>query len=518
MAALIHQRVHLGKGWFRGVWLSVVVLGFLAACQPAAPPYVPEFVPQECAMPIPSGYQVRCGTVTVPEDREKNSGNEVALAVAVVETAEGTSTQTPVIFLDGGPGGATLPNLPYRINLFRKVIAERPVIMFDQRGVGLTLPALDCPEVAGVQLEIFQQPFTGEEKTQKEAQALSACKQRFVEQGVSLGAYTTAASADDVHDIVTALGYPQVFLLGSSYGTRLAQVTILRHQDDGWIAGAILDSVVPLQVDGPQEFWANTQGVFKALFDRCAVEEACSKRYPDLEQTFYTTLEQLNANPLDVNAFDPMTGKSMTLRLDGYHFFGILFLMMYDPYQITKVPQVIDKVHQGDGRILKDMLEVGLAAHQFGYEGMNMSVQCADEALKMDLKAVLAAEAALEPAFQMLAEGSSERMLANCELWGVKPSSPAESKSIQTELPVLILSGSQDPITPAAWGRLLHESLPGSFFYEFSGGAHGILGTIGAAKNCADNLALAFLQNPTTAPDGTCVQTLKPARFAVPSQ
>ncbi len=33
--------------------------------------------------------------------------------------------------------------------------------------------------------------------------------------------------------------YSKVYLLGLLYGTRLAQVTMLHHQDEGWIADAI---------------------------------------------------------------------------------------------------------------------------------------------------------------------------------------------------------------------------------------------------------------------------------------
>ena len=43
--------------------------------------------------------------------------------------------------------------------------------------------------------------------------------------GIDLNSYTTEASADDLKDIVTALGYTQVDLYGASYGTRLALVT-----------------------------------------------------------------------------------------------------------------------------------------------------------------------------------------------------------------------------------------------------------------------------------------------------
>lgn len=491
---------------------------FAAACQPSAPKYPPIFTPQDCLMPISNGYEVRCGTVAVPEDRERSSGKEVILAIAVVSASGSAPTLPPAIFLDGGPGGPTLISLSERIQLFKNVIAERPVVFFDQRGVGMSQPALDCPELSQAQQENIQQVLPKMEENHKSAQALSACKQRLEGSGASLAAYTTAASADDVRDIVNALGYPQVYLMGVSYGTRLAQVIILRHQADGWIAGAILDSVVPLQMEEVQEFWPNTQANFKQLFARCAAEQACSTRYPDLQSTFYATVEQLEANPEDVSIFHPLTGKSMTVKLDGHDFVSVLFLLQYDPYQAAKIPQIIDKVNQGDTEILKEPLEFGVAALEVVYEGMSQSVNCTDEGMKLDLPAIHTAHAALDPVFQKLADGNAEQTEANCRAWGVKAARPAENRALQTDLPVLILSGSEDPITPAAWGELLHASLSNSYFYQFNGLSHGTIGALGSAGTCVEKLVLAFLQDPTQEADASCVQLQKPIRFAVPAK
>jgi pimeloyl-ACP methyl ester carboxylesterase len=454
--------------------------------------------------------------VTVPEDRAQEPGQEVELAVAVVESSGNTSTLPPLIFLSGGPGGASLADLPYRVELFRKVITDRSVVFFDQRGVGQSQPALDCPELSEAQLENIQQVLPVEQEYQNTTQALSACKQRLESSGISLAAYTTAASADDVRDIVKALGYPQVYLMGVSYGTRLAQVTILRHQSEGWIAGAILDSVVPLQVNEEQEFWPNAEAVFNDLFDRCAAETACSKQYPNLQDLFYTLIEQLEANPLDVKIFHPDTGKSMMIKLDGNDFFSVLFLMMYDPYQAAKIPQIIDKVSQGDTRILRESLQYAVNFLEYGYEGMRQSVKCTDEDNNLDISAIQTVYADLAPIFQELAQGIAEQTAANCRSWNVKTADPAENQALQTKLPILILSGSQDPITPPAWGELMHTSLPGSYFYTFIGAAHSVFGTFGSVTPCAEGIMLAFLRDPTKPPEASCVQKLQSIQFAVP--
>jgi pimeloyl-ACP methyl ester carboxylesterase len=337
-------------------------------------------------------------------------------------------------------------------------------------------------------------------------------------EGVTLSAYNTAASADDVRDIVTALGFPSVYLFGTSYGTRLGQVTILRHQSEGWIAGAILDSVVPLQVNLEKESWTNTQGIFKYFFTHCAADLKCNARYPDLQETFYATLEQLKSSPLEVKTFDPRTGESLKLKMDDEDFVSILFLMLYDPFQASSLPQIIYRAHRGDTKLLADPYRQSMGMDYGAFEGMTLSVACADDAWAINMDSIRKANAALDPPFQNLAEGDAEELQKICQLWDVKPSDAKQHRVLKTKLPILILSGKQDPVTPPAWGKLLHDSIPGSYFYTFPGAAHDVFNTQPDVHVCAESIILHFMEDSSQSPDGTCISKLKPLPFRVQSQ
>jgi pimeloyl-ACP methyl ester carboxylesterase len=476
------------------------------------------FKEQPCPVSIPPGAVVRCGTVSVPEDRQGDPDRQVVLSVAVAETTGDTTNLPPVIHLDGGPGGISLDNLAYRLRLYRKILAERPVIFFDQRGVGYSEPALDCAEVGGAYESIFTQKLPFDEANRILSDAYAVCQSRLEREGVSLAAYTTAASADDLRDIVVALGYPEVVLVGVSYGTRLAQVSMLRHQSEGWIAGAILDSVVPLQVEEQQEFWPNTQAAFKTIFVGCAAQQECSSHYPNLEETFYKTMEQLKDAPMDIKIFHPLTGKSLTIKLNDRLFFEVLYLLLYNHQESAKIPQIIDGIHRGETSVLREPLGMLLGVSATIYEGMNVSVQCTDEGMNLDLVNINQANAALDPVFQHLANEDAERFSSLCQSWGVNAADPSENQPLQTELPVLIFAGTQDPITPVTWGELLHASIPASYLYVFPGIGHGIWGTIGKASSCAEALTLDFLHDSSQPPDGACLSTIQPLEFSVPGK
>jgi pimeloyl-ACP methyl ester carboxylesterase len=469
-------------------------------------------------MTIYPGHKIRCGTVRVPEDRHQENGKQVVLSVAVIEPPHEVAAQPPLFVLTGGPGEEILNYLQYTLEPFRRIIAERPVIFYDQRGIGLSQPALACPEVVEANQKALLRDLSPDEEFRISLDAYADCKARLEESGVSLSSFNSAASADDVRDIVTALGYPKVYLYGVSYGTFLGQVTLLRHQSEGWISGAILDSVIPLQVDFNKENWTNKQAIFKYIFSHCAEDPKCNARYPELEKTFYATLDQLQRSPLEVITIDPQSAKGMVIKMDDEDFVGVLFHMLYDPEQASSIPQIIDRASRGDTKLLGHPYRELLQEYGAGYIGMTMSVWCADEASTINLDAVHQANAALDPAFQKLAEGSAEELQKRCRLWDVKPAEIKQHRALKTKLPILILSGEQDPITPLAWGELLHSSIPGSYFYSFPGTGHAVFFTQPDAHVCAESLIIQFMGNSTQPPDGSCLSRVKPLPFQVPSQ
>ena len=95
--------------------------------------------------------EIQCGYLIVPEDRE-NPERTIRLHVAVVSSRSSTPAPDPVIFLAGGPGVYTLFFAHEHIETFEDILNERDLILFDQRGVGYSEPALDCPETEEARL------------------------------------------------------------------------------------------------------------------------------------------------------------------------------------------------------------------------------------------------------------------------------------------------------------------------------------------------------------------------------
>src|SRR4249919_1500533 len=118
------------------------MLGLIAAASAIAS-FAP-FVPSECAGALVAA-KVRCGTVTVPEDRSKPDGRQIRLNIIVIPAKQPSKVGQALFELEGGPGLADTNNVGFYLTDGAPYGATRDIVLFDQRGTGRSNP-LDCPE------------------------------------------------------------------------------------------------------------------------------------------------------------------------------------------------------------------------------------------------------------------------------------------------------------------------------------------------------------------------------------
>jgi hypothetical protein len=134
------------SAFWRTARTSLILLGPLARPS-AAQSSSPRFERTTCWVDGDWAREVRreCGWLIVPESRDRAGTSTVRLAVEILRAAEPTEPpEPPRVFLHGGPGG------PGGIRLYSEGIARsgsalhRDVVIYDQRGAGLSQPKL-CP-------------------------------------------------------------------------------------------------------------------------------------------------------------------------------------------------------------------------------------------------------------------------------------------------------------------------------------------------------------------------------------
>jgi pimeloyl-ACP methyl ester carboxylesterase len=247
----------------------------------ATPTQTPgKFIGSSCTFKLPpslsEGVNLECGYLMVPSDRGDPNSPALQLAVAILRHPEGESAGDPIVYLEGGPGGSSLEflNLVYDRRYAPVFEAGRDIILFDQRGVGVSRPPLDCPEQDALFFELLDNEVNGKTQTEEEMdqlniEAMAVCASNL-SSNADLADFTTNANAADVKDLAQALGYEQVNLWGTSYGTRLA-LEVMRDYPE-ILRSVVLDSTLPPQVNLFEEVPTNQMRSFDLVFDGCAAD------------------------------------------------------------------------------------------------------------------------------------------------------------------------------------------------------------------------------------------------------
>jgi pimeloyl-ACP methyl ester carboxylesterase len=456
----------------------------------------PEFHAGACSFVVPDGRAATCGTVTVPENRDKPGGATVTLAVAILSTPDKLGGSPPILYLEGGPGGAAGLD-PDGISRWWDLIArndwlqQRKLVLYDQRGMGKSEPNLTCPEMVDAQIR-GNGPKGDGGNASAAIDAARICRSRWEAEGHDLTRYTTPDSAHDVADLRLALGIDRWVLFGSSYGTRLALETVRRYPDG--IAALILDGVYP---PGESLFTASEEAdpdgdrSLQRVFAACAADSTCNAAYPDLAGRYRTLLERLDDEPPTVTVARPDGKGDAELMFTGGLLAEVVFNDLYSRDDAATLPALIAGIDADRDEAYEEAAEQWLT-------GL-LDPTIANGAY--DLAECLAPDAGdLRDA-----PGST------CPAWPAGTADDLASQPVDTDIPALILSGGLDPVTPPSWARATAAHLPNGFLVERQDQGHGLIGS----DPCAETLMGKFLDAPDRQPVDACQFAPDPLRFSV---
>ncbi len=460
--------------------LLTILLGLVACSRQDDRGALSTFQEAACPMELPSGVRqgedIVCGYVTVPEEHAHREGETLRLAVAVVKSTSEHPASDPLVMEAGGPGISTLALLPSLLPGLAELRAQRDIVLVEQRGTLYAEPHLGCEDV------------------------LPTCRARLRSEGVNLSAYNSLEITADIVMALTALGYEEFNFFGVSYSTMLAQHMMRDYPER--LRSVILDSVVPLSVNGFAQLPNSADEAFHLLFESCAADPACSHHFPNLERVFFELVEELNREPITVHFEAPQT---LDLKLTGDRLIAQLFGNLQSG-PVSILPANIYAMAKGDYRLLESLdIPSSQAAISLG---MRLSVLCSEEIDYTD--------ADYQPAryyaqvVDLIREGSDLREA--CAVWKVKPLSDDVDAPVVSDIPTLILSGEFDPNTPPSGGSLVAETLSHSYAYTFPGLGHSVVNN----SLCARSIVLDFLADPTQEPEADCMAGLG-RQFLVPA-
>ena len=440
-----------------------------------------------------TGHKISKGTFAVYEDREAQRGRLIHLEVVILHATGPKKEPDPYFEFAGGPGG----NIANSWKRFREswIRKERDIVLVSQRGTGGD-NRLDCPKAADDKdVQGYLDPLFRED-------IFKECRDKL-SQDFDLSKYSTCLAADDINDIRRALDYDKINISGTSYGSRMGLVYMRRYPQT--IRTAILSGLVPIAFRNPLYHSRNFHHAVRALFAECANDPECHAAYPDLEEEYLATLDRLDHAPTEVTIPHPDNQEPVTVLLDKNGFTEGLRTTMYSGTRTRLVPSLIHGAFLGD---LRPFAERAVGSSR-GIRrslalGMLLSVICSED---MDR---VTEEDIFEIATWTDAGDSRVRtQKAACEYWP-RTDIPADyGDPVSVDVPVLILSGNVDPVTPPEWGEETARHLSNSLHLT-APGAHGVGGT------CIQNIKQQFIKSGALEDlDISCISGLKPMKFII---
>jgi len=452
----------------------------------------------DCQPPGVKG-PAKCGTLEVYENRATKKGRMISLNILVLPATGDKREPDPWVYFSGGPGSAATEDAAGLADVFKRIREHRDMLFVDQRGTGKS-NGLDCPMYNPDDLQSYLGYFFPVEDIRK-------CRPQL-EAKADLTLYTTDIAIDDMDEVRAALGYEQLNLFGGSYGTRAALTYLKRYPKR--VRTATLQGVAPPNEYMPLDFPLGNERALQGILAECAADEACNAAFPNLKDESKSLLAQLIKGPVEVEVQKPNSSERVKVKLSRDLAAEAIRYMLYNPVGASRVPLIIHLAAQGN---FVPLTEAALRFRKLlvatGFNGMYLSVTCAE-----DLPWIKPGEGERMAANTFLGDYRLRQQREACALWPRATIAKDYSDPVRSDVPVLILTGELDPVTPPSNGDAVAKTLKNSLHIVVPHGAHGL----GGLENidCILRLTAEFVERGSTQGiDTSCVKTIRRKGFAL---
>jgi pimeloyl-ACP methyl ester carboxylesterase len=400
---------------------------------------------------------VRCGTFTVPENRTTGRGRILKLKVILIPSlVPRGAAKVPIFYFSGGPGQAATEATWLAGTWHRQA---HDVVLVDLRGTGEGT-ALDCPGGGSdSDPQSYLRPYLSQ------GTGFAACRDELSKRA-DLTQYTTTIAMKDVDELRQALGHERIAIEGGSYGTRAAMEYIRLFP--GRVHSAVLYSLVPVENRAPLFHARAAQRAYDLMVGQCHSEPRCRAAYPHLKSDAATIMKRLEARPARVAVRDPATGRAVEVTLTAPGFADALRVMLYGIQNQRRVPLLLSRALGGDYR---PFAAAGLESNR-GFSrsirtGLLLSFTCAEDTWRIRPE-----EVERESKGSFLGTLRVRAQMAACSIWPKGRVPAGYYRPPPSPVPVLLVSGNLDPVTPPEWGEIVRRRFPNSVHVVVPAGTH----------------------------------------------
>ncbi len=442
---------------------------------------------------------VSCYLIPVERNFTTPRGETYSLAVAVAP-ALNAAPKEPLLYLHGGPGIATLGNMPRYLQskTFSQLRENHALIFFDYRGTGFSEPSL-CPALSLAVGLISNAKQPRSEMISKTTSAYANCRDESLKHGVHLSDFSSLQSAADAETIRQNLGIKHWNIYSVSHGTTVA-LNMMRSFPNH-IRSVILDSPFPPHAPW-MDFIHPFDSALKDLQARLKRDPKLSRLFPSLLDDFAKVTNRLRKIPGSTQ------GAESKYAFNDGDFAWTVWSAMLNPKTIPQVPLALKEMAAGNDEVLSKWVKQFNSPDSFGKFALAQS------------KAILLFES--KPRFEKETEkyllknfphfaGFIEPGLEAALIPAFRPDSPSREyfKPVRSDIPTLVFAGEFDPVCPPSFARATAKTLTNASIIVVPDASHAAI----HADDCTRSIGKEFYLNPAKKPVVKCLAERKPMEF-----
>lgn len=467
--------------WRRRSWAALLAVAALAVAgcsgaspRPSASPSArPATALTACTE---NGLTAQCGTVRVPQDWARPAGPSMSLQVVVLPSTAVGHSAGALFYLAGtggqaaGDGNAVENGMTWAEQAFQQLNLTRDLVFVQQRGT------------AGSGLETCPGLSTW---PASQADINAAVRSCLASASRDPRHDTTVAAALDLDQVRKALGYDKIGIYGVSYGVTMGLAYLQRFSTH--VRAAVLDSGSLLSVPLEQQAAVHAQQAFDQLASRCAATPSCARSY-DPAADLAATLAHLAAHPAKVTLPGPDGGPGQASTVTGA---AVLSVVQRQLASIQTAVQLPAQLHlMAGGQWAAAISSMGLSTADLPGDSTALqavTIGCGDTWNAMNPATVAQQGPSV---FTSAVVANAEEARALCAAW---PHDPGVSGVVRSDVPVVFLNGTADPVDPPANVAGATATMPNALLVAVPGIAHFTL-SWNPSPGCLVAASNAFLQ------------------------
>jgi pimeloyl-ACP methyl ester carboxylesterase len=465
-----------------------------------------------------------CGTFPRPLDPAGEVPGTILISFEYFPQTDPSQPRAgALVATEGGPGYPTTGTRAYYLGLFLPIMAQRSLLLVDNRGTGGSA-AVSC--------------FPLQIQSQYTQSAIQTCG---AEMGNTSDLFGTGPAADDLAAIIQALQLPPVDLYGDSYGTYFSQAFTARHPS--LLRSVVLDSAYPVVGESPwyPEAPPAAQNAFN---NACARSVTCQSQPGVSMDRIDALLDDVRSQPVTGIAHDG-NGNPVQVTANAQGLAYVMFGNASGPVVYRELDAASRSWLDGDqAPFLRLIAENEEAAHPVQgsadvtafSSGLFVAVSCTDYPQTYPMTsplpvraaqgaAAIAQEQAQDPTVfapftidEFLQMPLDYSVVNLCLGWPVPsmahpPGQPVPTGTVFPPTPVIVLSGDLDSLTPAAQGAEAAALFPDSQQIIMANSFH--VTALADPYHCASNIVRNFVL--TLSPGDTSCAPEIPEVHLVPS-